>query len=121
VDKRPIFLNLLKIYFPITAIISILHRVSGVALFFSLPILLCGLQMSLGSIDTFNQLMSWQKTPFGQVILFLVQTAICYHSIAGLRHLVMDFGIGETKEAGVFSSYLVLALTVLTMVGWYLC
>ena len=39
-------------------------------------------------------------------------TALIYHSLAGVKHLIMDFGVGETMEGGVLGARIVIALSV---------
>ncbi|HBO11267.1 MAG TPA: succinate dehydrogenase, cytochrome b556 subunit, partial [Halieaceae bacterium] len=48
--------------------------------------------------------------------LWVVGTALIYHSLAGIKHLVMDFGIGESMEGGILGSRLVIAGAVVLSV-----
>ena len=50
--KRPVNLDLSTIRFPLPAIISILHRITGIWLFLALPFLLVMLRGSLESIQS---------------------------------------------------------------------
>ncbi|MBP9722532.1 MAG: succinate dehydrogenase, cytochrome b556 subunit [Gammaproteobacteria bacterium] len=110
---RPINLALWTIRFPITAIISILHRISGFVLFLLIPCILWLWQYSLISIDNFNRVkdsfMSWPV----KFILWVSLLALVYHLIAGVRHLIMDMHIGDSKQGGKLGSYCVLAMTVM--------
>ena len=45
-------------------------------------------------------------------MLWAIATALIYHSVAGVRHLIMDFGVGETLEGGILGARLVFAITV---------
>ncbi len=115
--RPPMFLNVCQIRFPVTALVSILHRLSGVGLFLLLPALLWVWQSALNSEATFQCLqhcwgLFWVK---GLAFLFLV--GLCYHIVAGGRHLCMDMGWGESKRGGRFGAYLVLVLTLL-FTGW---
>lgn len=93
--QRPVNLDLTTIQLPVTAIASILHRVSGVITFVAVGILLWLLGLSLSSEDGFNQasaiLSSWPV----KVILWAILTALAYHVVGGIRHLLADFGVTE--------------------------
>ena len=114
--ERPINLNLFTISFPMTAIISILHRISGVLLFFMIPAFLCLLQYSLQSSADFVRVQSLFNMPVIKLITWLTLSALGYHIIAGLRHLIMDLGIGESKCAGKVMVKIVLGISILLII-----
>ena len=121
-QPRPVFLNLFAIKFPITAITSILHRVSGVILFFSIPILLYFLDLSLTSEFHFDLAKSYIQSIFGKLIVWAILSFITYHLFAGIRHIIMDCGIGESKEAGSLSSKILLIVSVIAilLIGFWI-
>ena len=92
--KRPIFLDLTKITLPLPAAVSILHRVSGVALLFSLPLVLPILSHIKNG--DFVSYMIFLNTVFGSVLLWLIATGFIYHMLSGIRHLVSDLLSGES-------------------------
>ncbi len=110
--KRPVYLNLFQFKFPITAIASILHRVSGVILFLVLPLFLWALQQSLNSAETFAQLHTWITKPWLKFIAWGILVALFYHLIAGVRHLLMDMHIGDSKSWGRHLSWLVIIISI---------
>jgi succinate dehydrogenase / fumarate reductase, cytochrome b subunit len=120
--KRPVNLNLFTIRFPATAIVSILHRASGVVLFGFIVFLLYALQLTLQSPEQF----SWVHTFFAHLwvrfFVWVFLSAFILHLLAGLRHLVMDFGFAEEKASGRYGAYLVmiLAVAVMLVLGVYL-
>lgn len=114
--NRPVNLALTTIRFPITAIVSILHRVAGLLLFISIPFLLWVLQASLSSIDGFEALQDCLNTPIMRFIIWVVLSALWYHLIAGIRHLLMDWGVGETKTGGRIGARVTLVLAVIAIV-----
>ena len=92
---------------------SILHRITGVLLFLSIPLWLWALQASLtpaGFIEVKNILSSG----FAKFISWSVLSFLAYHIIAGVRHLFMDAGMGESLEAGRAGAYIVIALGVVS-------
>ena len=96
-DNRPVFLDLRRIKLPLTGIISILHRVSGVFLFLSLPFLLYWLHLSLLSESDYQQALEWRSNPFMVVVLLLICASIAHHLVAGIRFLLLDIEIGVDK------------------------
>ena len=96
--KRPVNLNLLTIRFPLTAWVSILHRMSGLMLIFLIPYLLWILQESLASLEHFKKLQQQFNQPFFISLTGLVFVGLVFHLIAGIRHLLMDNHIGVSLQ-----------------------
>lgn len=112
-QQRPVNLDLPKMKFPITAITSILHRVTGVLLFLSLPFLLLLLQHSISGEANFFSLLQFLSYPVMRFLIWLVMTVAGYHVIAGIRHLLMDVGVIPVSLcAGIASSWAVIVLSL---------
>ena len=113
-DNRPVNLDLGTISLPIPALVSILHRISGIILVAGMVLLLWMLDASLASQERFAQLATLLESsmPF-RLVLWLVLAALIYHTLAGVRHLLMDMGIGESLEGGRRGAKIVLAAFVL--------
>mgnify|MGYP003951217735 CR=1 FL=1 len=120
--KRPVNLDIGTIRLPITSYVSILHRASGVILFFSIAVFLCLLEGSLDSEQSFNDVKALFNNPLCQFIVWASLAALAYHAVVGIRHLVMDFGLGEDSfESGRTTAWvaLVVAVVVIALVtGW---
>jgi succinate dehydrogenase / fumarate reductase cytochrome b subunit len=115
-SKRPINLDLMTIKFPLAAIVSILHRLSGVLLGFLIPVFLGLLQYSLSSAEHFETLRQyWAFLPLKLVVLALL-AALVYHLIAGLRHLLMDMGYGDSLAGGRLGARLVFGLSAVLII-----
>ncbi|MET1253772.1 succinate dehydrogenase, cytochrome b556 subunit [Aliikangiella maris] len=114
-NNRPVNLNLAAFRFPVTSISSILHRITGVLLFIAIPFCLWALQQSL-TPNGFNQLQSILSGVIAKLTLWLILSMLSYHIIAGIRHLLMDAGIGESLEGGRFGATAVIALGVLVAI-----
>ena len=95
---------------PITALASILHRIAGVVLFIGVGFGLYALDLSLGSEADFDSLKAMIKSPFGMIVTWGMLAALAYHFIAGIKHLLMDWGIGETLEGSKFAARVTLLL-----------
>ncbi|ERP86651.1 MAG: succinate dehydrogenase, cytochrome b556 subunit [Alcanivoracaceae bacterium] len=120
-DKRPVNLDLSTIKFPVTAIASITHRVTGVAIFLALPILLWMLDRSLASPESFADLKALMTSPLVKLVVWAILAVLLYHLVAGIRHLIMDTGVGETLEGGRRGAKLVFiisAVLILLVGGW---
>ncbi len=105
--QRPVNLNLLTIKFPIPAIVSILHRLSGVLVFLLIPFLLWMLHASLSSVEQFDALQDLLQGNVARFILWVTLSALLFHLVAGIRHLLMDVGLGESLRAGQMSAWFV--------------
>ncbi len=115
-DKRPVNLNLFKIHFPIPAIISILHRVSGVLLFIFVPFLLWGFHLSLHSQAGYDALMKCADYFITRFFLWAFLSALVYHLLAGCRHLLMDMHIGESLAGGRCGALIVAIISIALIV-----
>ncbi|CAE6890558.1 COG2009 Succinate dehydrogenase fumarate reductase [Vibrio sp. B1FLJ16] len=102
--SRPVNLDLQTIRFPITAIVSILHRVSGVITFVAVGILLWLLSISLSSPMGFMEATDIVDGFFVKFILWGILTALAYHIAGGIRHLLMDLGYFEELDSGTMSA-----------------
>jgi succinate dehydrogenase / fumarate reductase cytochrome b subunit len=110
-DKRPVNLDLGSMRLPITAWASITHRASGVFLFVGMAVLLWALDASLASPDSFAALQESINHPLLKLVMWAVMSGLIYHSLAGIKHLVMDMGIGETMAGGILGVRIVVALS----------
>lgn len=107
-DNRPVNLDINTIQLPITAYASILHRVSGVAIFFGMAVLLYLLEGSLASAERFDETKVLLGNVWVKAVVWLVLCGLIYHTAAGVKHLVMDLGVGETLEGGKRGAAIVL-------------
>jgi succinate dehydrogenase / fumarate reductase cytochrome b subunit len=115
---RPVYLNLARIRQPLPAIVSILHRISGAALFLvGLPLLLAGMQASLGSSEAFESFRAAMSTPFAKIVLLGLAWAYLHHFCAGVRYLLLDLHqFIELKPARQSSAVVLIASLALTLV-----
>jgi len=115
-DKRPVNLDIGSIDLPLPALASITHRVSGVFLVAGVAVLLWLLDASLASEESFNAIKETLDSFIVKLILWAVLAGLIYHTAAGVKHLVMDMGIGETLEGGVTGAKIVFAVTIVLTV-----
>ncbi len=98
--QRPVNLDLTTIKMHPSANASILHRISGVIMVFAIGILLWTLSTSLSSAEGFSQIQSFLDDFFFKFIIFGCLSALTYHLLAGVRHLLMDLGHFEELASG---------------------
>ena len=115
-DHRPVYIDLRKINLPVSALISITHRLSGMYVFFiTLPLMLALIYFSTESEDSFNDLSLFLKDY--KFILGLIVLRFCilwYHILSGVRHLIMDAHIGESLLASKYSAIFTISLWIIT-------
>ncbi len=97
---------------PVTAWASITHRASGVFIFVGMAVLLWALDASLSGPDEFASLQESLGSPLLKLVIWAVVSALIYHALAGIKHLIMDMGIGETMEGGIRGVRIVVCLSV---------
>ena len=121
---KPVYINLFKIKLPISALLSISHRVSGMLIFFMvLPFSAYLFNILLASQDSFALFIdSYNSSIFLRTFVLFNVLIFEYHVIAGIRHMLMDFHIvSETLSASSNSALTALvtfaAIALLTILG----
>ena len=117
-DTRPVNLDLGTIQLPVTAYASIAHRVTGVLMFFASFLLLWALDRSLASEASFDDLAAVLSSPIAKVVMWGVASALTYHALAGVKHLVMDTGVGETMRGGIIGARIVFIAAFTAAILW---
>lgn len=115
--KRPVNLNMMKMKFPIMAITSILHRISGVVIFLSIPFVLYIMQQAHGGVDSYEQLELLLSGAFVKLVCWLLISVFFYHVIAGIRHLILDMGIGEQLRPARYSAWFIVLLEIVVIIA----
>ena len=123
-DKRPVYLNLLKIRLPVTAVVSLAHRASGVLMFLAMPFVVYLLDLSVQSSEGFEQAISILQHPFIVAVQLLFVWALAHHLFAGIRFLLIDADVGIEKKSASLAAWLVILLAVvvvlMALLGWLL-
>jgi succinate dehydrogenase / fumarate reductase cytochrome b subunit len=110
--ERPVNLDLTTIKMHPAANASILHRISGVVMIFAIGILLWTLSLSLSSAEGFDQVKTMLDGVFFKLIILGIASAMIYHLLGGIRHLLMDLGYFEEKASGNASAKLIIVLWI---------
>ena len=123
---KPVYINLFKIQLPLSALLSISHRVSGILIFFLvLPVSAYILNLLLASQDSFSSFVDvFNSSVFLRTFVLFNILIFEYHVVAGIRHMLMDFHlVGETLSASNTSAitalivfFLIALLTILGLI-----
>ena len=114
---RPVSLSLspAKFRWPVTAMASIAHRLTGVGLFLGFAWLLYLLDLALGSAAGFDRARALLAGLWGRLALLGILALLTYHLLAGIRHLLLDLHIGDSLAVARRASWLVFALTLVAV------
>ena len=116
-QSRPKYLNLFQIRLPVTGLVSIGHRVTGALLFVGSPFALYLLDRSMRSPEDFERLrVLLTSLPVKLGMLLLVAVA-GYHLIAGIRFLLIDWGVGEELANARRGAWSVLVLSAVFLLA----
>lgn len=113
---RPVNLDISTIKLPLAAWTSITHRISGVILFFGIGVLLWLFDQSLSGPDGFARVREIVTSPLAKLVVWGVLAALAYHLVAGVKHLLLDLGLGESKEAAPRGAAAVIIVSVILIV-----
>lgn len=117
--QRPLSPHL-QVYRPqITSVLSIMHRITGVALSAGTLLLVWWLVAAAGSPAAYAAMQGFVGSILGLLVLFGWTVALFYHFLAGIRHLMWDAGYGFSLKQTHASGWVVVAGTVvLTVASW---
>lgn len=117
--KRPLSPHLQVYRLPMTAIMSISHRITGVILTGGLVLLSIWLIAAGVGENAYNTMMSLIDTPITRFAFMAWAFVLFYHMGNGFRHMFWDLGIGITEKAAVKTGVLVILFAVvMTAVIW---
>jgi succinate dehydrogenase / fumarate reductase cytochrome b subunit len=121
---KPVYINLFRIQLPLSALLSISHRVSGILIFFLvLPVSAYTLNLLLASQDSFSSFVDvFNSSVFLRTFVLFNILIFEYHVIAGIRHMLMDFKlVSETLSASNTSAITALivffVIALITILG----
>ncbi|HET7334916.1 MAG TPA: succinate dehydrogenase, cytochrome b556 subunit [Rhizomicrobium sp.] len=110
----------LQIYrWPISMATSIVHRLTGMALFAGSALLAWWLIAAASGPDAYETFARLAATPLGQIILFGFLWSLSFHLLNGIRHLFWDMGFGFKVPTANRTGILVIALSIIVAVAFY--
>jgi succinate dehydrogenase / fumarate reductase, cytochrome b subunit len=119
--ERPLSPHLLVYRWPITMVMSIAHRITGIGLYFGTLLVAWWLIAAASGPNPYANVASFMSSFFGRVILLGYTWALMHHMLGGIRHLIWDMGYGFTanEREGLALATLVGSIG-LTIVLWVL-
>ncbi len=108
--KSPLSPHLSIYRWPITMTLSILHRVTGVAMSVGLIVLCAWLMSAAAGAADYERVVNLLSTMIGKLMLIGFSFAFFFHLANGVRHLVWDVGYGFEKYQANASAWFVLLL-----------
>jgi succinate dehydrogenase / fumarate reductase cytochrome b subunit len=110
--RRPLWFNLSPLNLPVPGLVSIFHRVSGVALFLGLAAFLYLLELSLASESGYAQAGELLSHPIAKLLVIASIWALLHHMCAGIRHLFLDIDVGVSLHAARRSAFAVFIVSL---------
>ncbi|HEX3953636.1 MAG TPA: succinate dehydrogenase, cytochrome b556 subunit [Stellaceae bacterium] len=118
-DPRPLSPHLQVYRWQLTSVLSIVHRLSGVALTAGTLLLVWWLVAAASGPESYVRVQHFLGSFIGRLLLFGWSLALFYHLSNGLRHLVWDTGRGFELRSVYIGGWLVVGATVvLTLIAW---
>lgn len=118
--ERPLSPHLQVYRLPMTALMSITHRMTGVALSGGCLLITAFLVCAAIDPDLFEKIRDFSITPIGTAILFAWSLALYYHLCNGIRHLIWDTVHLLDEKKAIAAGWIVLLATAgLTAATWY--
>ncbi len=116
-NNRPLSPHLQAYKLPLTGIISITHRMTGVVLALGLILYVASFFFILQGNDAYLALQSFLDNAIIRIALWFFIYALFFHLCHGIRHLIWDIGKGFEKELMDRNAMIELALSlVLTLI-----
>ncbi len=117
--QRPLSPHLQVYRLPLTALLSISHRITGVALSVGMLLVTAFFIAAACGEEQYNVVMGIATSPFGKIILFLWSAALYFHMCNGIRHMFWDMGKNLDKARAMRTNYCVIIFTIiLTTATW---
>lgn len=117
---RPLSPHLQVYRLPMTALMSISHRMTGVALSAGCILITAFLIAAAVSAEAFEWVKDFSITPVGTLIIFAWSFALYYHMFNGIRHLIWDtVHLLEQRKAVMAGWVVLLATAATTAATWY--
>jgi succinate dehydrogenase / fumarate reductase, cytochrome b subunit len=114
---RPLSPHLQVYRLPTTAVLSILHRITGVFLCAGAVVICLGLLALADGISSWERYVELVTSLPGKVIMAAFLLTNLYHFLTGLRHLVWDAGVGFANEQTARSNVVLIVVFALASLG----
>lgn len=117
---RPLSPHLTIYRWPITMVLSIIHRITGVALSVGLVALVAWLGVIAYDFIPYDPVLAFMRSLSGRVVLFGFSFAFFFHLSNGIRHLIWDTGrLFEKRQVDMSAWIVLLASVSMTLFYWF--
>jgi succinate dehydrogenase / fumarate reductase cytochrome b subunit len=118
-DKRPLSPHLQIYKLPLTALLSIAHRATGIVNSMAIVLLVLLIASASGSPESYQFMSGIANSWFGKLVLFGFTLTLYYHMANGIRHLFWDVGLGlELETAKKSGNVCLVAAGVMSVITW---
>ena len=118
-NNRPLSPHLQIYRLPLTAILSVAHRASGVILSVAALVMIWVLAAAASNAEYYASVSGHLSSWYGQIFLIAVTFSLYLHFCNGIRHLFWDVGVGFELETAAKSAKMVIVGTIiLTVATW---
>ncbi|MFK5997878.1 MAG: succinate dehydrogenase, cytochrome b556 subunit [Rhodobacterales bacterium] len=119
--KRPLSPHL-SVYRPqINMVTSIVNRITGVAMALAAVLVVWWLLAAATSASYYDFVNGILTSWIGLLVLFGSLWALWFHLLGGLRHLIMDFGVGYELKSVDFWGWAIVALSLVLTAASIIC
>ena len=120
-SERPTSPHISVYRWPISMTLSILHRMTGVALAVGLVVYVAWLMAAAGGSNDYRQFVDLMQSPLGRIALVGWSLAFFFHLCNGVRHLFWDTGRGfEMSQVNASAWTVIVTSVVMTLLCWWL-
>jgi len=116
-NRRPVFLDITRIHLPVTAVISIIHRVTGVLFFILTPLLIYLFDLSLSNRQGYDMVAGILDHWGARLLIVILLWGFAHHFLAGIRFLLIDLDIGVSGKSSRVSAWWVTAGDLVVLFG----
>lgn len=113
---RPVFLDLWRIKLPLSGVVSILHRISGVMMVLTIPVAAILFHQALSGPEGFALVAGILDVWLVKLVLAVLAWSLLHHLFAGIRYLLLDLGLGLDRSAARRSAMIALAAAIAVLV-----
>ena len=118
-QERPLSPHLQVYKLPLTALMSVLHRVTGASLAVGTILVTAFFIAAATGEAQYDAVMALATSPLGKIILFIWSAALYFHMCNGIRHMFWDVGKNFDKVIANRSNYYVIAAAIAaTAITW---
>ena len=116
-EDRPVSPFLTVWRWHITMAASILHRVTGVALYGGVVLFALWLMAVAAGPETYRFVGDQLAQPLGQIALYLLVASLAFHLANGIRHLVWDTGVGLKPADAELTAWFAILFAIAAPIG----